>query len=365
MKMSSSRISARGILLVLVLSVTGRCFSQGKQRDLCDLPHEQQGRGFAGPLNADAYDVLATIGRVVPFQTHTIQLFPSSSALVKQMGGAAARLCGQYSNERWIFFDQTYIDSIKPKGGKSDLPRYFVLAHEAAHHINGDTLVGNTWSKDQELAADYSAAVWLARLGVTEEELLRTFDALGLPTTPVNGYPTYAERRTKVIQGYMTNVAPSINGSAPDTVTPTPLPNWIEASWNFEVKNKHVTLTGESLHCPATMDQSLDIFKSQKSLIFKFEQSIYTKDVSDLETNVHCSMLGDDKGWDVSMPLDVSVQDQKSLSFTASTEACHGRCKIPGRRSRLTGTIHRLSDDQIEVDFLGSFQGPFILNLGQ
>src|SRR5690242_8580994 len=89
---------------MLVMALGSRCFSQ----DLCSL--SSKARGFAGPLNADAYTVLDTIGKVVPFNTRTIKLFPSSNALVKQKGGAAAQLCGDGGTERWIFFDPTYID---------------------------------------------------------------------------------------------------------------------------------------------------------------------------------------------------------------------------------------------------------------
>jgi hypothetical protein len=174
----------------------GRCFSQ----DLCSLLSQE--RSLAGPFNADARTVLDTLGHVVPFESGAIRLFSSSNTLVKQKGGAAAALCGQNANERWIFFDPGYLDAIKPNGGKSDLPRYFVLAHEAAHHINGDTLVGTDWTKDQELQADLSAAEWLTRLGVPRGELLQAFDALPLPTESVGGYPTKEERRAKVIQGY-------------------------------------------------------------------------------------------------------------------------------------------------------------------
>jgi hypothetical protein len=70
-----------------------------------------------------------------------------------------------------------------------------------AHHVNGDTLLGNQWSKDQELAADFSAAVWLTRFGVTKQEMLEVFDSLQLPKGSVAGYPTRAERRAKVIEG--------------------------------------------------------------------------------------------------------------------------------------------------------------------
>jgi Protein of unknown function (DUF1566) len=187
-------------LFILVLVAARICVAQS----LCDLP--TKARGFMPPSSADAYTVLDAIGKVVPFQTRTIRVFPSSNYLVTRRG-AAAQLCGTASTERWIFYDPTYIEAIKPTDGKSDLPRYFVLAHEAAHHINGDTLLGNDWNRDQELAADYSAAVWLTRLGVTLQQLLNTFDALGLTVESVNGYPTLAERRAKVIEGYENTVA--------------------------------------------------------------------------------------------------------------------------------------------------------------
>jgi len=202
------------LLLLLGLTASASCFSQ----DLCSLP--EQARGFAPPLDADAYTVLDAIGKVGPFATRTIKLFPSSNALVMQRGGAAAQLCGHNANERWIFFAPEYIDAIRPNGGRSDLPRYFVLAHEAAHHVNGDTLVENNWTKDEELAADYSAAVWLTRLGVTRDQLLQTFDALGLPVESVNGYPRRLERRGKVIQGYEDTRAIYMPILPPETNTP-------------------------------------------------------------------------------------------------------------------------------------------------
>lgn len=221
------------LLILLLLIASGDCFSQ----DLCSLL--EGGRGLAARPDASAFEVLDTIGKVVPFETHTIRLQASSSALVKQLGGAAAKLCG-HPTERWIFFDQAYIDEIKPKDGKSDLPRYFVMAHEAAHHINGDTLQGNTWSKDQELAADYSAAVWLARLGVSKETLLQTFDALGFPVQSVNGYPTRDERRAKVIQGW--NAGAGAN-SGPAYAS---LRQRLESAWSRPVYFQHNVLGNSS-----------------------------------------------------------------------------------------------------------------------
>ena len=199
----------RRLLLVLLL-----CGVDSFSQDLCDI--QSKASGFSAPLSSDAYAVLDAIGKVVPFNTRTIRLFPSSDSLVKQRGGAAAQLCGQYSNERWIFFDPTYIDGIK---GQSNLARYFVLAHEAAHHINGDTLVGTEWNRDQELRADFSAAVWLARLGVTKKQLLLTFDALKFPVESMNGYPTREERRQAILQA-VDDASPKMNVIPPPAATP-------------------------------------------------------------------------------------------------------------------------------------------------
>jgi hypothetical protein len=159
-------------------------------------------------------------------------------------------------------------------------------------------------------------------------------------------------------------VVPRADGPPTESETSPSLPDWIDAPWGLEVKNKRFTLTDQSLRCAATVDESLRIFKSQHNFIFEFSQSI-TSHEKDLELDVDCSQLADTKEWEVYMPITLSVQGQDSLSFTASMEKCHGRCKIPGRRGRLAGTIRRRSDEQIEVEFPGSLQGTFLLSLGQ
>jgi hypothetical protein len=151
-----------------------------------------------------------------------------------------------------------------------------------------------------------------------------------------------------------------------------PLPDWIYGRWGLEVKDKRFTLAGQSLHCAATVDQSLAILrsKSQNSFVFNFEQSIESKE-QDIEKDIKCTDLADTKTWDVSVPITLSEQGQGSLLFTAAMEKCHGSfgmdrpCKIPGGRERLSGTIRHISDDQIEVSFPESLQGTFVLTLGQ
>ena len=134
----------KGPLFLSVLAVAGLCFGQ----DLCKLPG--QGSGFGSQTLTDADGVLDEIGKVVPFRSRSFKLFATLSPLVKQKGGAAAQLCnGVNGSERWIFYDPAYIDGIRKSGG--DLSRYFVLAHETAHHVNGDTLLlDNVWPKDDE-----------------------------------------------------------------------------------------------------------------------------------------------------------------------------------------------------------------------
>jgi hypothetical protein len=191
------------------------------------------------------------------------------------------------------------------------------------------------------------------------------------PANKISGPPVPGAQANPAKLPIVTTAAPLADKAPAEPVAP-PLPAWIEANWGVEVKNKKFTLTGESdtgksLSCAATLDQSLRISRSGHSLIFKFEQSIdtTTREGSDLETNVQCSSLSGDKEWDVSAPIDVSVRDQNSLSFMANMDACHGRCKVPGRRARVTGTIRHLSVDQIEVELPGSLEGPFRLLLGQ
>jgi predicted metalloprotease len=62
--------------------------------------------------------------------------------------GAAADICNM--NQRWIFYDTDFVDDIRTKGN-SDWPKYFVFAHEVAHHFNNDRQFRH---RGQELLAD-------------------------------------------------------------------------------------------------------------------------------------------------------------------------------------------------------------------
>ena len=144
------------------------------------------------------HDIETLLG--TPIRTH---FFPSSDARVKGQGGAAAQMCGPAGRDRWIFYDETYIASRMESGDKkNELVWRFVLAHEVAHHVAGDTTLEGP-NKEWELAADCAATNWLARMyHLKKAQLLEAFDALDFPKEHTEGYPTRGERREKVAQCY-------------------------------------------------------------------------------------------------------------------------------------------------------------------
>jgi hypothetical protein len=355
----------RRILLLLVLAAGGRCFSQ---TNLCELPFQGQGHGFAPPLNADAYEVLDSIGKVVPFQTRTIRLFPSSADLVKQRGGAAAIICGQHKEDRWIFFDPTYIEKIKDQ---SNLARYFVLAHEAAHHINGDTLIGNNWSKDEELAADYSAAVWLARLGVTRDELLQTFDKLNFPEVSVNGYPTRAERRAKVIQAYEFGSSKNEGGGGRPLKVQNAIPDWFRGNWSYDIDNKPMPARLGNVTCPYGGDFTVGIEqRDDRMTLFynvswdEFRDGHWSSRYQYLDCyNGHTPAAGE--WWAVRYYITIEQSSQDEVAFRAEMEKClvSPNCRIPPNNNNqpITGTIARRNDGRLRLILNGMLSGDFTL----
>jgi hypothetical protein len=205
------------LIFCLCILCTGLCFAQ--DRDPCTV-QKLSGR--------DAYAILEKIAAVVPFDPQSFFLYESQAQVVK--GRAVSRMCN--GSERWILYDPEYVESIRQKDGNSNVPFYFVLAHEAAHHILGHTLLDEHdwdvgyWGPMQEEAADRSAAIWVTRaLHVNRDDLLKAFDSLGLPEQANQraGYPSRAARRTTVIQGYEEalagNAPPSNSPNAPPVAT--------------------------------------------------------------------------------------------------------------------------------------------------
>lgn len=182
--------------------------------DLCPLLQEHQ--GYAPSAAPEAYEFLDSLGNLLGTPTE-IRLFPSSDARVSKR--AAAQVCGAGGDERWIFYDESYLNSLSPDA------RHFVLAHEAAHHITGDSLRGNSWTKDMELLADRSAAGWLSRLRATRDQVIQAFEALALPVESVAGYPTRFERRANILDGIAAAAQPLFQPGAISTLEDSTKPN--------------------------------------------------------------------------------------------------------------------------------------------
>ena len=185
-------LRARELVFWIGLTIAPGCLAE----NLCLLLVERE--GLAPRAAPEEFAFLASVDKLVGTPTN-IHLFPTSDSRVRKR--AAAQMCGFADGERWVFYDESYLNSLLPNGRK------FLLAHEAAHHLSNDTVIvssdplPDSRRNEMELKADRSAARWLTRLGVTRGQLLQAFEALGFDPESKDGYPTRAERRAIVIAG--------------------------------------------------------------------------------------------------------------------------------------------------------------------
>ena len=193
-------ISSPLSLILFLFVMTGRI---AVAQSLCDIP-KMGGRGLGPPITTDARAVLAIIAKAVPTDPGKFEPWPTSDRRVAQdKHGAAADTCTLPDRDvQYIFYDPAYMTKVTKDIGGSSWGVAFVLAHEAAHHVSFHTRRGNDWDKNQELDADYAAAVWLTRLGAGAADLRNAINALGLSDQVVAGYPTRCERLASVIRGY-------------------------------------------------------------------------------------------------------------------------------------------------------------------
>ena len=153
-----------------------------------------------GP-NADALAAFETIAKAAGIRPGTILLYASSDQLVKDRSGAVSIGCPAGGGlERWIVYDPDLV--------KGDALQ-FALAHETAHHLNNDPMSGETPGMQQELRADYFAALYLTRppLNWTSLRLTQALAAMSLPKGAKGIYPSMEERRAQVNAGYAAEYA--------------------------------------------------------------------------------------------------------------------------------------------------------------
>jgi len=194
------------MLGVLLLATVPSCFAAS----LCDLIDDGGAILGFSPASSNARAIIDDLGTYGSFSTETIKLQPSTDARVRSVR-AAAQLCKQ-GKVRYIFYDPDFIKGIESRPKEQSWAGYFIIAHELAHHINGDTLDPNAEPEARlELNADRSAAEWLTRRGAMVADLLAGLDALDVKESDkLEGYPGRCERRAGVIRAY-NEVARQIN----------------------------------------------------------------------------------------------------------------------------------------------------------
>jgi hypothetical protein len=180
------------MLLMAVLPVFGQ------QRSYCDLV-PQIGSVGALPAHSAADDVIDDLiknGAQIDTRNGFRAVGDSTDKDLRQQV-AAAEICN--ATDRYIFFSLPAIEGMQKSG--AGWAKYFVLAHEIAHHINGDTLVHHE-DANVELLADENAAKWLTRLGASMPEIKLAVDALKAPEFRKGGYPSHCERVAATMRGY-------------------------------------------------------------------------------------------------------------------------------------------------------------------
>ena len=181
---------SRFVLLVVTV-VTVPC---GAQQNYCGLL-TQPGAVGANPPSGTAEQILKVLSDTAPFNYDSIRLRDARDAELRRQG-AAAEICN--INQRWIFYDPDFVDQIRVKG-QSDWPKYFVFAHEVAHHFNNDP---QDHHRDQELQADRAAAHWLTSIGASVQDLVNSINAFVVNERSLPDYPSRCDRIAGVIRAY-------------------------------------------------------------------------------------------------------------------------------------------------------------------
>jgi hypothetical protein len=194
----------RFALLALTL-VAAPCIAQ----NYCGLLDMPSAVGALPPSHT-AKDILKVLSDTTGVDFENIQLRDTRDPNLRAQG-AAAELCRR--NERWIFYDPDFVEQIRGNG-QSDWPKYFIFAHEVAHHLNFDP---EDHHLDQELKADKAAARWLTRIGASVQDLVDSINAFVVNENPEPNYPSRCERVRGVIRAYNEEAAEinSQGGSKP------------------------------------------------------------------------------------------------------------------------------------------------------
>ena len=160
--------------------------------DFCPLLHQPQATYALPPKTAK--DILTTLSKTAKFNPDSFPLHEDRDKYLKKRGTAAQR-CDEF---QYIFYNPDFIEDIQNKSA-SYWPKYFVVAHEVAHHFNNDP---NEHHPMQESLADKAAAAWLTRMGASAKDLERAIKAFVVNETQIQDYKGKCDRVADVIEAY-------------------------------------------------------------------------------------------------------------------------------------------------------------------
>lgn len=168
------------------------------QKDYCSLAIPDYSAGALPPKDAaaDVIDDLLARGVQLTRQPDFRSIGVANDPVLAQRI-AVALICG--GKDRYIFFDTGAVAEMNKSG--SEWAKYFVFAHEIAHHMHLDPLTVNR-DPQVELNADEDAAKWLTRMGASMEQIAKAIDAMKPSDQRENGYPAGCERIFAAIRGY-------------------------------------------------------------------------------------------------------------------------------------------------------------------
>jgi len=124
-----------------------------------------------------------------------IGLKPNFEIFAADVPNAQAQIL---NGKRWILYSEVWVQNILVKAG-SYWPGVALMAHECAHHYNGDTLGGGD-RHEAELAADSFAGSIVARMGGRLEDALSLFKQF--PLSASDTHPGRMARLEAVAAGW-------------------------------------------------------------------------------------------------------------------------------------------------------------------
>lgn len=133
--------------------------------------------------------------RVLSKITNSINLKPNFQILPANV--YIAKAC-TLKRQRYIFYDREIFENLA--NGETNWEGWIVIAHELAHHFNGDALESNKTTHEFELAADEFSGSMMQLLGADKDEVIRFYNEL--PEKATETHPDRYKRLQAFLRGF-------------------------------------------------------------------------------------------------------------------------------------------------------------------